>query len=70
MLQMITNSSIEPAFIELVGGRVFPATRSVEDELDAWIKKTQTRRYAILGRYARSEALCEKPAKITGDFFS
>jgi hypothetical protein len=40
MLQMEANSSIEPAFIELVRGRVDAATSSVEDELDAWIEQT------------------------------
>ena len=40
MLQMKANSSIEPAFIELMGGRVFAATSSVEDELDTWMKQT------------------------------
>jgi hypothetical protein len=39
---MIANSLIEPDFIELVGGRVFAATGSVEDELDAWIKQSKT----------------------------
>jgi hypothetical protein len=38
MLQMEANSSIEPAFIELMGARVIAATSSVEDELVAWIK--------------------------------
>jgi hypothetical protein len=40
VLQMEANSSIEPALIELVGGRVVSATSSVEDERDAWTKQT------------------------------
>jgi hypothetical protein len=35
---METNSSIEPAFIELVGSGVFAATISVKNELNAWFK--------------------------------
>jgi hypothetical protein len=40
VLQMEACSSIEPVFIELMRGRVVTATRSVADELDAWIKQT------------------------------
>jgi hypothetical protein len=54
---METSSSIEPAFVELVGSGVFAVTSPVKDELNAWIKQTYARRYAILGTYARCEAL-------------
>jgi len=67
---METSSSIEPAVIEVVGSGMFAATSPVKDELNAWIKQTYMRRYVILGPYARSKALREKPAKTVYEFIS
>jgi len=54
---MKASSSIEPAFIELVGSGVFAATIPVKDKLNAWIKQMYTRGYLILGPYAGCKAL-------------
>jgi hypothetical protein len=40
MLQMEASPSIEPAFIEFVGGRVVTMTCPVEDKVDARVKQT------------------------------
>jgi hypothetical protein len=40
MQQMVTSSSIEPAFIKLVCGGVLAMTFPVEDKFNAWVKQT------------------------------